>query len=453
LRADHARHQGCQDEDGLEALAEHDDGAVRHDRGARSRAGADPLLRLRQRLIEATFPREWKDAAKTADFDVISATLDRVQAAAAAGEWGRAEQARLEAYGVFELGPEQRLRGLAPDMFQEVEGLFWYGHGDAPGLVVLLKRKASAEEIATARQTLDAALEEAEARVGAGPGSQLSVVSNSAIIVFREGLEAVLILAALMASLVGAQRRHRRPLMMGVVAALAASAVTWVIAQTVLGSLAGWGEKLEAVVSLVAIAVLLLILNWFYHRVHWQENLQDLHRRKKRILVGTGVGVLSAQALGLVMLGFSSVYREGFETVLFLQALTLEAGAWTVLQGVALGFAGVVGVFFLVVALERRLPHKKMLIATGVLITWVLIVLVGQTVQTMQVVGWVPVTPVQGVQPPYWAGVWLGIYPTWEGLLAQLGAAVFVVGSYIAAEAVRGRRRARLVTGVVRQDA
>jgi high-affinity iron transporter len=273
-------------------------------------------------------------------------------------------------------------------------------------------------------------------------------VSNSAIIVFREGLEAVLILAALMASMVGAQRRHRRPLLAGVGVALAASVVTWVVAQTVLGSLAGWGEKLEAVVSLVAIAVLLLILNWFYHRVYWQENLQDLHRRKKRILVGAGVGILSAQALGLALLGFSSVYREGFETVLFLQALTLEAGAWTVLQGAAIGFAGVLGVFFLVVALERRLPHKKMLIATGILITWVLVVLVGQTVQTMQVVGWVSVTPVQGFQPPYWAGVWLGVYPTWEGLLAQAAAAVFVLGSYIGAEALRKRRRARLVAGV-----
>ena len=109
-----------------------------------------------------------------------------------------------------------------------------------------------------------------------------------------------------------------------------------------LGSLAGWGEKLEAVVSLVAIAVLLLILNWFYHRVYWQENLQDLHQRKKRDpRRGVGSAFLSAQALGLVALGFSSVYREGFETVLFLQAMTLEAGAWTVLQGVALGFAGV----------------------------------------------------------------------------------------------------------------
>ena len=179
--------------------------------------------------------------------------------------------------------------------------------------------------------------------------------------------------------------------------ALGASVVTWVVAQTVLGSLARYGEKLEAVVSLVAIGVLLLILNWFYHRVYWQENLQDLHRRKKSILAGAGLSLAAAQVVGLVALGFTSVYREGFETTLFLQALTLEAGAWTVLQGVMIGFAAVVAVFFLVVSLERRLPHKKMLIVTGVMITWVLVVLVGQTVQVMQKVGWIPVTPIEGL--------------------------------------------------------
>jgi high-affinity iron transporter len=396
-------------------------------------------------LADGVFPKRWKDASGAADFDVIQATLDRMLAAAAQGDWGRAEQARLEAYGVFELGPEQRLRGLAPSVFQKVEGLFWYGGAGVDGLVQLLDRKAPAAELQTTRAALDDALAEAEARVGAGTGSRLAVVTNSAIIVFREGLEAVLILAALMASMVGPQRRFRRPLLLGVGFALAASVVTWVVAQTVLGSLAGWGERLEAVVSLVAIAVLLLILNWFYHRIYWQENLHDLHRRKKRILAGASLGVLSAQALGLVALGSSSVYREGFETVLFLQALTLEAGAWTVLQGVTLGFAGVVAVFALVVALERRLPHKRMLVATGVLITGVLVVLVGQTVQTCQAVGWVPVTPIEGLTLPYWTGMWLGVYPTWEGLLAQAAALAFVLGSYAGAEALRARRRARIL--------
>ena len=78
-----------------------------------------------------------------------------------------------------------------------------------------------------------------------------------------------------------------------------ASALTWVIAQTVLGSLARYGEKLEAVVSVIAIAVLLLILNWFYHRVYWAEHLAGFHQRKQRLLRGAGVGLVTAQVLGL----------------------------------------------------------------------------------------------------------------------------------------------------------
>jgi high-affinity iron transporter len=265
-------------------------------------------------------------------------------------------------------------------------------------------------------------------------------VSNTAVIVFREGLEAVLILAALMAGMTGAQASLRKPLLAGAGAAFLASVATWGIAQTVLGSLSRYGEKLEAMVSLVAIAVLLVILNWFYHRVYWSEHLAGLHGRKKRIL-GVGVGVAAAQLVGLAMLGFSSVYREGFETVLFLQAIVLEAGAGLVLVGVAIGLAATLAVGFLTIRLQRRLPHKKMLVATGLLILWVLVVMVGTTVQTLQVVGWVPVTPVEGLQLPYWAGLWLGVFPTWEGLLAQGAAIVFVLGSYVLAEQLRKRKR------------
>jgi high-affinity iron transporter len=395
-------------------------------------------------LIDSLYPDEWKDAGSTADFDVISATLDRLEAAVAAGQFAQAEQARLEAYAFFEFGPEQRLRGLAPDLFIRVEGLFWYGGDGHAGLAQLVKRKADPAELAGTREALDVALADAESAVGAGPTSTFAVVSNTAVIVFREGLEAVLILAALMAGMVGAQARLRRPLLWGAGAAVVASAATWGIAMTVLGSLSRYGEKLEAVVSIVAIAVLLVILNWFYHRVYWNEHLAGLHGKKKRILAA-GVGIAAAQVIGLVMLGFSSVYREGFETVLFLQAIVLEAGAGLVLAGVAIGLAATFAVGLLTIRLQRKLPHKKMLVATGLLILWVLVVMVGTTVQTLQVVGWVPVTPVEGLRLPYWAGLWLGVFPTWEGLLAQGGAAAFVLGSYVLAERLRARRRREIL--------
>ena len=391
-------------------------------------------------LIDSLYPDEWKEAGATADFDVIAATLDRLESAMAAGQFAQAEQARLEAYAFFEFGPEQRLRGLANDLFVEVEGLFWYGADGLPGLAQLVKRKAEPAEVAETREALDLALADAEAAVGAGPTSNTAVISNTAIIVFREGLEAVLILAALMAGMVGAQAKLRKPLLWGAAAAFVVSVATWGVAQTLLGSLSRYGEKLEAIVSLVAIGVLLLILNWFYHRVYWGEHLAGLHSKKKKI-IGIGVGAAAAQIIGLTMLGFTSVYREGFETVLFLQAIVLEAGAGIVLIGVAIGLAATLAVGYLTIRLQRKLPHKKMLVATGLLILWVLVVMVGTTVQTMQVVGWIPVTPVEGLRLPYWAGLWLGIFPTWEGLLAQGAAIVFVLGSYFAAEHLRARRR------------
>jgi high-affinity iron transporter len=71
--------------------------------------------------------------------------------------------------------------------------------------------------------------------------------------------------------------------------------------------------------------------------------------------------------------------------------------------------------------------------------------MVGKTAQTFQVVGWLPVHPIEGVQLPYWAGAWFGVFPTWEGVAAQLGAVLLVLGSYVGAEYLRRRKRRRIL--------
>ena len=83
--------------------------------------------------------------------------------------------------------------------------------------------------------------------------------------------------------------------------------------------------------------------------------------------------------------------------------------------------------------------------ATGLLLAFVLLVMVGTTARTLQDIGWLPITPID-VQLPYWAGTWLGAFPTWESLGAQVVALVIVFGSYVLAEELpvkRPRRRAR----------
>ncbi|MGH2547838.1 MAG: FTR1 family iron permease, partial [Thermomicrobiales bacterium] len=248
-------------------------------------------------------------------------------------------------------------------------------------------------------------------------------------IVFREGLEGVLILASLLASMVGANKRFKKPLSIGAIGALVATAVLFVLARTVLESLSRYGEKLEAIVSLVAIAILLLVMNWFFHKVYWTKWIAH-HHTKRRVLIGGAAG----QMLGLVVLGFTSVFREGAETVLFLQALVLDAGTMVVIEGVALGLIATAIVGALVFGLQARLPHKKMLTMTGVMIALVLVMMVGNTVHVMQVVGWMPITPLGDLIFPYWAGVWLGAFATWEGVVLQTIAVVFVIGSYFVAE-------------------
>ena len=131
------------------------------------------------------------------------------------------------------------------------------------------------------------------------------VAGNAAIIVFREGLEAVLILASLLASLrTLEERQFRRPLIIGAAFAFVATAITWWVANQLLTVLLPLGERLEAIVSLIAIGVLLLITNWFFHKVYWTGWMANFHARKRRLIGGIAVITIS-QALGLVILGFT----------------------------------------------------------------------------------------------------------------------------------------------------
>jgi high-affinity iron transporter len=161
-------------------------------------------------------------------------------------------------------------------------------------------------------------------------------------------------------------------------------------------------------------------------------------------------GFLGAQVLGLVALGFSSVYREGFEVVLFLQSLQLQAGTATVLEGVAIGLAGTAAVGVVTFFLQQKLPYKRMLVVTGVMLGVVLVVMVGGSARTLQDVGWLSRTPLS-VQFPDWWARWFEVVPTWETLGAQALAAALVIASYFAAEYLKVRRpRARGEAAAVR---
>jgi high-affinity iron transporter len=270
------------------------------------------------------------------------------------------------------------------------------------------------------------------------PQSHATVVFNSSMIVFREGLEAVLIFAAVTASFLGANRSRRRPVVLGALCAFGVTVGTWFVAQALLDVASPLGPRLEAITGFIAVVVLLLVLNWFVHTVYWSQWIGRHHRQRRKLLAKTGL----AATLGLVALGFTSVYREGFEVVLFLQSLELQAGSGTVLEGVLIGLAGTAVVGVLTFWLHHKLPYKKMLVLTGVLVGVVLVVMIGGTALSFQDLGWLPRHPTPFTLPE-WMGSWFEMYSTWETLGVQLVAALFVIGSYRLAKEVKVNRPLR----------
>ncbi|HWQ04005.1 MAG TPA: FTR1 family protein [Longilinea sp.] len=271
------------------------------------------------------------------------------------------------------------------------------------------------------------------AKVLSAQNTQIAAIGSAGILVFREGLEAVIILASLMASMkAGPARKYRRPMWFGGGLGLLATVVTFFLAQSVMAALEPYGEKLEAVVSMIAIGALLMVTNWFFHKSYWTDWITSMQTRKKRLFSGEA-GLM----LGLVSLGFATVYREGFETVLFLQALMLESGALSVLGGILAGLTATFLVGFITFKLNARVPYKQMLVFTGVLIGGVLLVMVGKTVHVLQEIGWLPTTLLSLISLPHWLGTWFGTYATWQGIGFQVAAAGFVIGSYYLAKGMR----------------
>jgi len=266
-----------------------------------------------------------------------------------------------------------------------------------------------------------------------------------ATLVLREGLECVLVLAAISAGLERARRAYHRSIAVGVGLGIAATLLTWRIASRLLDDLARRSSALavQACTGLLAIVVLLVVMNWFFHKLYWTGWI-SLHQQKKQELLRAGADGERGWTvcLGMASLGLTSFYREGFEVVLFLQSYRLRLGNTVVHHGVLWGTlaAGLVAV--LTFAAHRRLPYRRMLIATGLMLALVLLVMVGEEVQEMQLAGWLAATRIPWLAGlvPSWMDFWFSIAPTAESLGAQALAAFLVFGSYFTARFISRRR-------------
>jgi high-affinity iron transporter len=250
------------------------------------------------------------------------------------------------------------------------------------------------------------------------------------VILLREGLEAILILAAIFALLIKADRRDALPYVhAGWSVALVLGGITWFMASYVIAISGSTREMTEGVAALLAAAVLLYVGFWMHNRAYGD--------RGRTFLQGEVHEALSARtmwALGLV--SFLAVYREAFETVLFYQALWLQAAPayGPVLAGLLSAAVALAVLGWLIFRGSVRLPLGLFFGATSVLLALLAVIFVGKGIAALQEAGTLPVDPIDLPSIPA-----LGVYPNLAGLALQLVlilsiVAVFVYTHYAAKE-------------------
>jgi high-affinity iron transporter len=229
-------------------------------------------------------------------------------------------------------------------------------------------------------------------------------------ILFREGLEAVLIIAIVLGSLEAAKAaNYRRPLAWGVGAAVAATAALFALTATVIELAPVDRELLEAGAALLAVGVLFMVSFWLVARIEQRRWMEFMRSR-------VSAAVAAGGAAAFIGLGFTAVFREGFETVLFYQALTLFAEGmlgW-VAAGAAAAAVALGAIAYAVFGLGKKLPIKPMLITGVSLLLLMSVAFVGNAVRSLQSIDVLQATPIEGewARLPIFLAELTGIHPT-----------------------------------------
>jgi high-affinity iron transporter len=246
---------------------------------------------------------------------------------------------------------------------------------------------------------------------------------NSALIILREGLEAGLVIAAILAMLrVMGTKTAIRYVHLGWILALVAGGLTWLATETVLTLSGSHRESMEGFISVFAAVALFYVGYWLHTRSEakkWQAFIHD----KVQGAVSTN------KIFGLMGISFFAVYREAFEVVLFYQALWLQndSNHGPVLWGFVVGLGALILATVAILKLGLKIPLKYFFGATGTLLYIVSFIFAGNGIKELQAALWVPTTPL----PMPEAIPFLGIYPTVETLTAQgLMLLAFIVTSF-----------------------
>ena len=261
---------------------------------------------------------------------------------------------------------------------------------------------------------IQSSIDQAGATLAPDQTSDASTFLGAFTILLREGLEALLIVVAMLAFLNKADRPElTRPVHVGWTSALAAGALTWWVATSLISVSGASRELTEGFGSLLAAAVLLFVGIWMHGKAQagqWQKYIREkLHNALAR-----------DSGWFLFSLAFIAVYREVFETILFFTAMASEGSVGSLLAGGALGLATLAAIAVAMLRFSRRLPIGKFFTYSSALVAILAVVLAGKGVAALQEAGLISIHPLASLPRISL----LGIFPTIQGIAVQVLTAI-----------------------------
>ena len=336
-----------------------------------------------------------------------------------------------QSYDAYVAGDRKKATDLALsaylDGFEPVEAVLATRDGDLlnqvekamSGFRVAIARNEPAASLRQQLSQTEALLDRAEAALAPEAATDVSTFLGAFTILLREGLEALLVVIAMIAFLRKAERAEALPYVHGGwVAALLAGAGTWAIATYAIGISGASRELTEGFGSLLAAVILLSVGIWMHGKSQAEEWRRYINEKMQ--------GALSkGSAWFLFGLAFIVVYREVFETILFYAALSTPENGMTVLAGAAAGTLLLAAIAWAMLRYSRKLPVGQFFRYSAILIAVLTVILAGKGIGALQEAGMVPITPLGGVPRI----TILGLFPTVESLAVQvLALAAVLIG-------------------------
>lgn len=357
---------------------------------------ADALMAYLRRHPDAV-------AQQTGSLSLVRSRLAESLASYRAGDRQRAGELALSAYldGFEPIEPTLSTRDRT--LMERIEGAM----GEYRAAI---QSGENADALADRAQVLDGLLDDAEAALSPDAANSLSTFLGAATILLREGLEALLIVVAMIAFLRKAERMEVMPYVhAGWVGALVAGFLTWVVATWVIGISGASRELTEGFGSVFAAVVLLSVGIWMHGKAQADQWQHYIREKMAKALSGGSAWFL----FGLV---FIVVYREVFETILFYAALWSQGNGGVILAGALSACAGLAVIAWAMLRYSRRLPIGKFFTYSSWLMAVLTVVLAGKGIAALQEAGIVSIAPLHLV--PRISLV--GLFPTTQTVAAQV---------------------------------